>query len=99
MRSRFLAVGFACAGLLCLSLTACNKSEEAATDGPVKKGKGKKGRFGEGGPVPVVVAKVVRKAVPNEVTAVGNVEAYSTINVVPQISGQLQQAFLREGDF
>ena len=97
MRSRLLTVVLA--GLVCLGLTACNKTEDVAADAPVKKGKGKKGRFGEGGPVPVVAAKVVRKSVPTEVTAVGNVEAYSTVNVVPQISGQLQQAFLREGDF
>jgi multidrug efflux system membrane fusion protein len=49
--------------------------------------------------VPVVVAKVVQKNVPIEVSAVGNVEAYSTINVIPQVGGQLTEVFFHEGDY
>jgi multidrug efflux system membrane fusion protein len=41
----------------------------------------------------------MERSVPIEVSAVGNVEAYSTINVVPQISGQLTEIYFREGDF
>jgi multidrug efflux system membrane fusion protein len=36
--------------------------------------------------------------VPVEIVAVGNVEAYSTISVKSQVTGQLQQAFFHEGD-
>jgi multidrug efflux system membrane fusion protein len=47
----------------------------------------------------VVVAKVVQKNVPIEVISVGNVEAYSTISVVPQAGGQLTEVFFHEGDY
>src|ERR1700688_5278201 len=89
--------------LLCLLiavLAGCSSTSATAGDDPpsTKKG-GKKGKGGGGGPAPVVVAKVTEKTVPIEVSAVGNVEAYSTINVVPQISGQLTQIFFHEGDY
>ena len=57
------------------------------------------GRGGEGGPVPVVVAKVAQKDVPVDIDGIGNVEAYSSISVRAQITGQLTQVFFREGDF
>ena len=82
--------------LAALCLAACSSSDTAADGG---KGKGKKGRGGEGGPVPVVVAKVIQKDVPVEISAVGNVEAYSTITVVPQIGGQLTDVYFHEGDY
>jgi multidrug efflux system membrane fusion protein len=88
--------------LLTLALPACTNPTAATGDDPqAKKGgkKGKGGRGGDGGPVPVVAAKVTERSVPIEVNAVGNVEAYSTINVVPQISGQLTQIYFREGDY
>jgi multidrug efflux system membrane fusion protein len=47
----------------------------------------------------VVVAKVTQKNVPIEVASVGNVEAYSTINVVPQVGGQLMEVYFHEGDY
>jgi len=87
--------------LLSLILPGCTNTAASGDDPAAKKGgkKGKGGRGGEGGPVPVVAARVLEKSVPIEVSAVGNVEAYSTINVVPQISGQLTQIYFREGDF
>jgi multidrug efflux system membrane fusion protein len=45
-----------------------------------------------------VTAKVSQKDVPVEIAAVGNVEAYTTISVKSQVTGQLQQAFFHEGD-
>ena len=89
------------AGLLAVvMLPGCTKTDVSA-DAPAKKGgkKGKGGRGADGGPVPVVVAKVIAKDVPVEVTAIGNVEAYSTINLVPQIGGQLTEVYFNEGDF
>lgn len=83
---------------LILALAGCGQTE-ASVDQPAAKKGGKKGRGGEGGPVPVVVAKVIRQTVPVEVTAVGNVEAYSTITVIPQVGGQLLQAYFHEGDY
>jgi multidrug efflux system membrane fusion protein len=47
--------------------------------------------------VPVAVAKVVQKSVPVELTAIGNVEVYSTVSVKPQLAGAVNQAFFKEG--
>lgn len=82
-----------------LVIQGCNKGDVSADAPAGKGGKKGKGRGGDGGPVPVVVAKVVQKNVPIEVSAVGNVEAYSTINVIPQVGGQLTEVFFHEGDY
>src|SRR5579883_1037772 len=63
-------------------------------------GGGKGGRKGMGGgDVPVTVATAVQKNVPVEVQVIGNVEAYSTISVKAQVTGQLEKAYFHEGDF
>jgi multidrug efflux system membrane fusion protein len=49
--------------------------------------------------VPVVVAKVTQRSMPVEITAVGNVEAISTVSIRPQVSGQLLDVHFKEGDF
>ena len=49
--------------------------------------------------VPVVVAKVIQKSVPIEVTAVGNVEPIATVSVKAQIAGELLEVHFKEGDF
>jgi multidrug efflux system membrane fusion protein len=59
---------------------------------------GGRGRGEGGGPVPVLVAKVAQKDVPIEIQVIGNVEAYSTITVKSQVSGQLTNVYFREGD-
>src|SRR5207247_2492768 len=61
-------------------------------------GRGGRGGRGGGGAQPVVTTKVTQKDVPVDVPAVGNVEAYTTISVRSQITGQIQQAFFNEGD-
>jgi membrane fusion protein, multidrug efflux system len=48
--------------------------------------------------VPVVVASVTRKSVPIEVSAIGNVEAYSTVSIKAQVSGELLDVHFKEGD-
>ncbi len=71
------------------------------TSSNAKGGKGKGGgrrSFDAGGPAPVVVAKVSQKDVPIEVTVVGNVEAYATITIIPQVGGQLTEVAFSEGD-
>ena len=54
---------------------------------------------GRGGAQPVVVASATRKDVPVEISAVGNVEASTTIAVRSQVTGVLQQVGFHEGDF
>ena len=47
--------------------------------------------------VPVVVAKATQRDMPVQVTAIGNVEAYSTVTVKSQVDGKIQKAYFTEG--
>jgi multidrug efflux system membrane fusion protein len=47
--------------------------------------------------VPVMVVTAVQKAVPLQIRAVGNVEAFSTVSVKSQVTGVLNQAHFKEG--
>src|SRR5689334_7095887 len=80
--------------------TGCSNSDTAAaaSGGSGAPGKGGRGRGG-GGDVPVLIAKVSQKNVPVEVQVIGNVEAYSTISVKAQVTGQLNEVGFHEGDF
>jgi len=62
-------------------------------------GRGGRGGRGDGGPAPVVVAKVTAKDVPVDIAAIGNVEAFTSISVRSQVTGQLERALINEGDF
>src|SRR5215471_20961228 len=82
-----------------LSLAACSDSGASAA-GVAPPGSGKGGRRGMGGgDVPVTVAVAAQKDVPVEVQVIGNVEAYSTISVRAQVTGQLKSAFFNEGEY
>lgn len=48
--------------------------------------------------VPVLVGKVIQKSMPVQLTAIGNVEAYSTISIRAQVPGELLEAHFQEGD-
>lgn len=90
-------------------LHGCGNSPTTGSTDPNAKGKGGgigggggrgRGRsLDGGGPVPVVVAQVGQRDVPIELTVVGNVEAYSTITVIPQVGGQLTNVYFTEGDY
>jgi membrane fusion protein, multidrug efflux system len=79
----------------CFSSSAA--ADARATAGAGGRG-GRGGRGGAGGVQPVVTAKVAQKDVPVDIAAVGNVEAYTTISVRSQVTGQIEQAFFHEGD-
>ncbi len=109
-RSARAGAVFACVAAASLAMHGCAGSTTADSGDPASgggsKGGGKSGgkgggrrSFDGGGPVPVVVAKVTQKDVPIEVAVVGNVEAYATITVIPQIGGQLMEVAFREGDY
>jgi len=91
------SIGLAIIGLLLVTLAmqGCSTTETSANGGK----KGKKGKGGDAGPVPVEVAKVIRKNVPIDVTAVGNVEPLSTVSVRPQVSGQIEEVFIQDGQY
>jgi len=98
-RSAWLtAFGLLTLAVASLLIQGCNRGTEVEAAGS-KKGKGKGGRGGDGGPVPVEVAKVVRKNVPLDLTAVGNVEPLSTVSVRPQVSGQIEEVFIQDGQY
>jgi multidrug efflux system membrane fusion protein len=81
-----------------LLVTGAGCSGSAAGTGGGGGGRGGRGR-GEGGAVPVVTTKVAERDVPVDLAAIGNVEAYTTISVRSQVTGQLQDVSFREGDF
>jgi multidrug efflux system membrane fusion protein len=77
---------------------ACGSNTSAAGPGGGAGG-GRRGRGGDAGAAPVVTTKVAEKDVPVDLAAIGNVEAYATISVRSQVTGQLQDIAFREGDF
>ena len=48
--------------------------------------------------VPVAIAKVVQKPMPIEIRVIGSAEAYSTVTIRAQTTGQLVKVNFREGD-
>ena len=48
--------------------------------------------------VPVTVASSTTKDVPVEVRVIGTVEAYSTVAVKSQVTGELKEVHFKEGD-
>jgi multidrug efflux system membrane fusion protein len=47
---------------------------------------------------PVAVAQVIERDVPAEIRAIGSAQAYSTVTVRSQITGQLMKTHFKEGD-
>ncbi len=76
----------AAAGIVLFAVSAfgCEKKQEVAKPIPE---------------IPVVVAKVTQRAMPVQLTAVGNVEALSSVSIRSQVAGQLMEVHFKEGDF
>jgi len=53
---------------------------------------------GERPPAPVIVSTVEQRDVPVQITAIGNVEAYQTVQIRSQVNGQIQKIYFREGE-
>jgi len=49
-------------------------------------------------PAPVVVSTVEQRDVPIQITAIGNVEAYQTVQIRSQVNGQIESIHFKEGD-
>ncbi len=49
-------------------------------------------------PAPVVVANVEQRDIPVQISAIGNVEAYQTVQIRSQVNGQIQKIFFKEGE-
>jgi membrane fusion protein, multidrug efflux system len=71
-----------------LLLSGCTNKEQVQAAG------------GSGGrpPAPVVVANVEQRDIPVQIKAIGNVEAYQTVQIRSQVNGQIQKVFFKEGD-
>jgi membrane fusion protein, multidrug efflux system len=67
-------------------VAACGCSKEQAAPAP------------RASSIPVIVSKVTQKAMPIQLTAIGNVGAY-TVSVEAQVSGELLDVHFKEGDF
>ena len=61
-------------------------------------GCGKKAAAPSVPPVPVTTAQAVIKSMPLHVEAMGSVEACNSLEIVPQVSGQILKYHFREGD-
>ena len=103
--------GLLAGALVCVSLVvpACSKGStgdqagsSTATAGAGgsaggARGGGGRGGRGGGGPVPVVTARAMAKAVPVTIPAVGTAEPLQTVEIRAQVTGQLSQIHFREG--
>jgi multidrug efflux system membrane fusion protein len=92
-RASTLVSGFAL--LVTMVIGAGCSGSAAGTGGGGGRGRGR----GEAGAVPVVTTKVAERDVPVDIAAIGNVEAFTTISVRSQVTGQLKEVSFREGDF
>jgi len=71
-----------------LVISGCGNKEQVQASG------------GAGGrpPAPVVVASVEQRDIPVQISAIGNVEAYQTVQIRSQVNGQIQKVLFREGE-
>jgi membrane fusion protein, multidrug efflux system len=83
-------------GILLLggALAAAACGGEAAPSTPPGGGRG----GGANAAVPVATAVVVEKAIPLEIDVIGTAEAYSTVSVRAQLTGELTSVTFKEGD-
>ena len=94
MRTRFLIFPVI---LLLLVCAACAGEDGAAASAAGASGRG--GRGGAGGAaIPVAVGTVVQKAMPIEISVIGAAEAFSSVAIRAQTTGQLNSVSFTEGD-
>jgi len=83
-------------GALSCSALGCSSGPEASAQQPAGGGRG--GRGGAQPAVPVTVAPVVAKPMPIDIRVIGTTEAFSTVAVHSQITGELTSVNFKEGD-
>src|SRR6266404_2630445 len=79
--SRWPAAG--CALIALAALTACSQKQDTRQQGPPS--------------VPVAVTKVEQQDIPIQVTSIGTVEAYSTVQIKSQVAGQIMGVHFQQG--
>jgi membrane fusion protein, multidrug efflux system len=91
-----MRVSYSFLGLILVPLcatTACSGGEASNSSQPAGGGRG-----AAQGPVPVTVGSVIQKSMPVEIRVIGTAEAYSTVAVRAQTTGQLMSVNFTEGD-
>ncbi len=71
-----------------LVLSGCRNKEQTQVPG----------NPGARSPAPVVVASVEQKDIPVQINAIGNVEAFQTVQIRSQVSSQIQKVLFKEGE-
>jgi multidrug efflux system membrane fusion protein len=84
---------------IALAFVGCSgdKTADPSTPAAAQGAGGPGGRRGAAGAVPVVTAKVESKSVPVTIPAVGTAEPVSTVQIRPQVTGQLSAVHFAEG--
>ena len=77
-----------------LLAAACSGGEAVSTTRPQAGGRG----GAAGAAAPVTTALVTEKAIPLEIGVIGTVEAFSTVSVRAQLTGELTSVTFKEGD-
>ena len=75
-------------GAALLLLTACGQKDQAQAAGAAA---------GQRPAAPVVVANAVKRDIPVEITAIGNVESIKSVQVRSMVSGQIENVHFKEG--
>lgn len=88
---------YATLALAVLPLAACSRAQTAAPAAASAPGRGGGRGSGGGADIPVSTAPVVEKVLPVMTQTVGNVEAFSTVEVHAQVAGQLTSVKFSEG--
>src|SRR5690349_21029453 len=73
-----------------LLLTACGEKQQ-------NPGAGGQGAAAQRPAAPVIVAAAAQRDIPVEINAIGNVEAYQTVQVRSMVSGQIEGVHFKEG--
>ena len=80
-----------CGLMAFVALSACSGEQRTASAA------GPGGATGERAAAPVVVSMVEQRNIPVQLTAIGNVEAYQTVQVRSQVNGQIASVNFKEG--
>jgi membrane fusion protein, multidrug efflux system len=95
-RVLFATVALAAVSFIIFLIVRSNSSVNSNDHQPA----GKHGtKQGDGMPVPVTVASATNAVLPLEIRNIGNVEAFSVVNVIAQVGGQLTNVYFTQGQY
>ena len=83
---------------LFLSIFWCSVLLWACSNGQTRPPENSDQSGNRGNAVPVTIATAAQKDIPLKLRIIGNVEAYSTVEIKPQVEGKLARAYFKEGN-